>query len=51
MVNDIHSVNNTVDEYSQTKWRGDNDSEYQIYKANAEAMGWTVKSYDEWLDS
>lgn len=35
----------------QTSQRGDNDSEYQIYKANAESLGWPVKSYDEWLAS
>ena len=35
----------------QTKQRGDNDSEYQIYVAAAEALGWNVKSYDEWLNS
>jgi len=35
----------------QTKSRGDNDSEYQIYVTNAEALGWKVKSYEEWLAS
>ncbi|WP_175787377.1 hypothetical protein [Burkholderia anthina] len=35
----------------QTRARGDNDSEYQIYVANAESLGWPVKSYDEWLNS
>lgn len=40
-----------VNENWQTKARGDNDSEYQIYVANAEALGWPVKSYDEWLNS
>jgi hypothetical protein len=35
----------------QTQLRGDNDSEYQIYVANAEALGWTVKSYYEWMNS
>ena len=35
----------------QTQTRGDNDSEYQIYKTNAESLGWIVKSYDEWLNS
>lgn len=34
-----------------TQTRGDNDSEYEIYRANAEALGWKVKSYDEWLNS
>jgi hypothetical protein len=40
-----------VNENWQTKARGDNDSEYQIYVTNAEALGWPVKSYDEWLNS
>jgi hypothetical protein len=35
----------------QTQYRGDNDSEYQIYKTNAESLGWKVKDYDEWLNS
>lgn len=35
----------------QTQARGDNDSEYQIYKTNAEQLGWTVKTYEEWLNS
>lgn len=35
----------------QTQARGDNDSEYQIYKTNAEQLGWVVKTYEEWLNS
>lgn len=35
----------------QTASRGDNDSEYQIYVAAAESLGWPVKTYDEWLAS
>lgn len=35
----------------QTRSRGTNDQEYQIYVANAEALGWRVKSYEEWLRS
>lgn len=35
----------------QTRQRGTNDDEYQIYVANAEALGWEVKTYDEWLNS
>jgi hypothetical protein len=35
----------------QTQARGDNDSEYQIYVAAAEALGWKVKTYAEWLAS
>lgn len=35
----------------QTRYRGDNDSEYQIYKHNAESLGWRVLSYQEWLEA
>ena len=35
----------------QTPLRGDNDSEYQIYVAAAQDLGWEVKSYNEWLNS
>jgi hypothetical protein len=35
----------------QTQYRGSDDAEYQIYVANAEALGWAVKTYDEWLRS
>lgn len=35
----------------QTQYRGDNDSEYQIYLAAAESLNWQVKTYDEWLNS
>ena len=35
----------------QTQAHGSDDAEYQIYVTNAEALGWTVKSYDEWLNS
>ena len=35
----------------QTQTRGDNDAEYQIYKACAESLGWDVKSYDDWIAS
>lgn len=35
----------------QTRSRGDNDDEYQIYVAAAEALDWEIKSYDEWLNS
>ena len=33
----------------QTQQRGTNDQEYQIYLAAAESLGWTIKTYDEWL--
>ena len=35
----------------QTQTRGTNDNEYQIYLAAAESLGWTVKTYEEWLTS
>lgn len=35
----------------QTQSRGSNDSEYLIYVANAESLGWPVKTYEEWLGS
>ncbi|AOZ05928.1 MULTISPECIES: hypothetical protein [Burkholderiaceae] len=35
----------------QTQARGTNDAEYEIYRTNAESLGWRVKSYDEWLNS
>jgi len=31
--------------------RGSNSSEYEIYVANAEDLGWPVKTYEEWLNS
>lgn len=34
-----------------TATRGTNDSEYQIYVANMQSLGWQVKTFDEWLDS
>lgn len=44
-------MNLEVNENWQTQARGDNDAEYQIYVAAAESLGWTVKSYEEWLQS
>lgn len=35
----------------QTRARGDNSSEYDIYVINAQALGWAVKSFEEWLNS
>lgn len=35
----------------QTQARGTNSAEYDIYVANAESLGWTVKTYDQWLAS
>lgn len=38
-------------EFWQTRYRGTNDAEYEIYVAAAESLGWVVKTYDEWLAS
>jgi hypothetical protein len=35
----------------QTQARGSNSAEYDIYVANAQALGWIVKSYEDWLNS
>ena len=35
----------------QTQSRGTNQDEYDIYVTNAQALGWEVKSYDEWLSN
>lgn len=35
----------------QTPVRGTNDAEYQIYVDCATELGWTVKTYDQWLAS
>lgn len=35
----------------QTQARGTNAAEYEIYLAAAEALGWPIKSYEEWLNS
>ena len=35
----------------QTQQRGSNDSEYQIYLAAAQSLGWKAKTYEEWLAS
>ena len=44
-------MNLEVNENWQTQARGSNDAEYQIYVVNAEALGWPVKSYEEWMQS
>lgn len=36
---------------SQTTIRGKLKDEYDIYVTNAMALGWTIKSFDEWLNS
>jgi hypothetical protein len=35
----------------QTQQRGQLADEYEIYKSQAEQMGWPVKSFDDWLNS
>ena len=35
----------------QTCQRGTNADEYEIYVACAEALGWPVKTFEEWLNS
>jgi len=35
----------------QTRYRGIHDDEYQIYVTAAQALGWPVKTCDEWLQS
>lgn len=45
--------NITLGYYSpwQTKTRGGNDAEYQIYVECATDLGWPIKTYDEWVSS
>jgi hypothetical protein len=40
-----------INEHYQTKSRGTNNQEYEIYKTNAESLGWTVKTFEEWINS
>lgn len=35
----------------QTQARGTLQDEYEIYVANAESLGWPIKTFDEWLNS
>lgn len=35
----------------QTPLRGSNEQEYEIYVENARALGWRIKTYEEWLAS
>lgn len=41
----------TLAERGIAGWRGMNDDEYQIYAESAKALGWKIKTYDEWLNS
>ena len=34
-----------------TKTRGTLEDEYEIYREQAEELGWDVKTFDEWLES
>lgn len=40
--------NNQHRPMTQTKLRGTDDQEYQIYVQCATDLGWKVKSYEEW---
>lgn len=44
-----HSPPLVPSETGQTPVRVSNDAEFQIYLAAAEALGWPLKTYDEWL--
>jgi len=35
----------------QTQTRGTNEDEYEIYVANAEALGWEIMTFDEWMSN
>ena len=35
----------------QTQARGSNWDEYEIYRTNAEQLGWKIKTFEEWLKS
>jgi len=35
----------------QARARGSNEDEYRVYVAHAAALGWPIKSYEEWLNS
>lgn len=35
----------------QTPVRGSNEQEYEIYREQALALGWPVKTFDQWLAS
>ena len=35
----------------QTRARGTNVDEYQIYGEQATQLGWEVNSYDDWISS
>lgn len=48
---DMNDPKLTPAETWQTPVRGSNDQEYEIYRANAEALGWSIKTYEEWLNS
>lgn len=48
-------TNETKHEFTQpmiqTKVRGTHEQEYEIYVENARALGWTVKTFDQWMAS
>lgn len=34
-----------------TQHQGTLRDRYEIYRANAESLGWDVKTFDDWMDS
>lgn len=47
----LRAAGATGSEFFQTPVRGTNESEYEIYVTNAEALGWSIKTSDEWMAS
>ena len=35
----------------QTKARGTNEQEYEIYRSCAKDLGWEIKTFEEWLNT
>ena len=46
-----HSANRSPLTHWQPASRGTHHAEYQIYLTAAQDLGWTVKTFDEWLAS
>jgi hypothetical protein len=51
LVSQVGSAEIALAESAIAGWRGTNDDEYAIYVESATALGWRVKTYDEWLNS
>ena len=43
--------NDDLSECLETTIRGTSEQEYEIYRSAAEDLGWTVKTFDQWLSS